>query len=146
MIPQDGKDWIVAATIATEVPPPGGKLPDEQVHLAIQAVCNVIRGRSHDPRFPHDPVLVVLQPKQFSAVGVEDYWRKACAGLWFPDHVQACLAEWRNMPPSPTAAGALWYYSPISMVPPDSAPGWVFGKDEIVVNGLDREFFRFYKG
>jgi hypothetical protein len=146
MIAQDGKDWIVAVVVATEVPPPGTTALDEaDIVLAIQAVCNVIKGRAHDPRFPNDPVLVVLEPKQFSAVGREDYWRKACANLWFPHHVQACLDTWRSTTPSPVAQGALWYYSPISMDPPGRVPDWVDGKAEVPVPGLSRDFFRFYR-
>lgn len=142
---QAGKDWIVAATVATEVPPPGTTaLDDASVALARQAVCNVIRARVTSGRFPNDPVLVVLQPKQFSAVCTQDYWRNACAGLWCPSHVAACLAEWQGSTGN-AAAGALWYYSPISMIPKDAEPVWVPGKTEILVPGLDREFFRFYQ-
>jgi len=144
VIPQDGKDWAVAVVIATEVPPPGSSaLTPDEIQLAIGAVCNVIRARAQDPRFPNDPVLVVLEPKQFSGVG-QDYWQRAMAGHWFPDHVWACLTQWRGAP-APAAEGALWYYSPISMNPPYSAPGWVAGKTEVVVEGLPQGFFRFYR-
>lgn len=142
---EEGKALIVAAVVATEVPPPGtSALNDAQVALARQAVCNVIRARATSPTFPNDPVLVVLQPLQFSAVCREDYWRKALAGQWFPEHVLACLQEWNNLPPSPVAAGATYYYSPVSMQPPGRVPAWVAGKTEVLVPGLPRYFFRFY--
>lgn len=144
MSAREGRDWIIAATVATEVPPPDtGPLSDADVALARQAVCNVIRARAASPQFPSDPVMVVLQARQFSAVCGQDYWRKACAGLWFPTHVDACLAEWEAST-GDAARGALWYYSPISMLPRDSVPNWTAGKSEVLVEGLSREFFRFY--
>jgi hypothetical protein len=140
-----GRDYLVAVTIATEVPPqPTGTFTREQIPLALRAVGDVIRNRAESGQFPSTPVEVVLQPKQFSAVCSETYWRRAAAGRWFSEHVDLALAFWQaNLPP--LAPGALFYYSPISMLPPGSVPGWVTGKTEVTVPGLDRNYFRFYK-
>ena len=141
----DGQDWIVACVIATEVPPKStGGFSAVMIPVAIQAVSDVIRNRAASGKFPDTAVEVVLQPKQFSAVCREDYWRKAMAGKWFPAHVAKCLAIWQN-PGPPVAPGALYYYSPISMVPPMSAPGWAAKLTEVPAAGLDRTYFRFYR-
>lgn len=142
---QAGRDYVVAVVIATEVPPLAtGTFTVAMIPLAIHAVCDVIRNRVASHGFPDDPVSVVLQPKQFSAVCREEYWRHAMAGHWFPNHVAACLTAWQY-PEPPIAAGALWYYSPVSMDPPGREAPWVPGKTEVLVPGLDREYFRFYK-
>lgn len=139
-----GRDYVVACVVATEVPPvPTGTFTADMIPTAIRAVCDVIRNRVADPRFPKTAVDVVLEPGQFSAVCRQDYWRKAMAGSWFPTHVAGALAAWRELL-SPVAPGALWYYSPISMDPPDSAPSWAANRREIVVPGIDPEYFRFF--
>lgn len=140
-----GPDWIVAATIATEIPPrPQGPFTREMIPVAIAAICDVIRNRVHDPRFPDTAVEVVLQPRQFSAVCREDYWRRAMAGLWEPSHMARCLEEWQHPAEHATAPGATHYYSPVSMVPPDREPSWIHGMTEVPV-AVDKSYFRFFK-
>jgi len=142
-VSEAGRDYIVACVIATEVPPLAtGTFTNAMIPLAIQAVCDVIQNRAASPGFPDDPVSVVLQPKQFSAVCREEYWRQAMAGMWFPRHVAMCLGYWQTAPAP--SMDALWYYSPISMEPPGRVPSWVEGKTEVLIAGLDREYFRFY--
>jgi spore germination cell wall hydrolase CwlJ-like protein len=142
---RDGQDYVVAVTIATEVPPePTGTFRASMVPIAIQAVADVIRARVRDPRFPNTPVEVVLQPKQFSAVCRQVYWRRAMAGEWFPGHVATCLAIWKADRP-PVAPGALWYYSPVSMVPPGREPSWAAEKTAVYVEHLDPYYFRFFR-
>ena len=141
-----GQDWIVACVVATEVPPkPTGNFTAPMIPLAIRAVCDVIRNRVGDARFGDNAVSVVLQPKQFSAVCREPYWRDAMAGKWFPHHVQQCLEVWQDNPTGNVVPGAKWYYSPISMVPRWSEPSWVKGLTEVTVEGLDTAYFRFYR-
>jgi spore germination cell wall hydrolase CwlJ-like protein len=142
----DGTDYVVAVVVATEVPPPGtvAGFTDDMVPVALQAVCDVIRNRVANPEFPNTAVQVVLQPKQFSAVCREDYWIRAMAGEWEAAHVALALATWQANGTA-VAPGACWYYSPISMKPPGSQPSWITGKVEVLVPGLDRWYFRFYK-
>lgn len=142
-------DWIIAATIATEVPPvPRDSFSAGMILQAIECVAEVIRNRVRTPGFPKTAVEVVLQPHQFSAVRLGDdagnYWVHALAGLWQPQHVQRCLQIWQESA-SPLVPGVLWYYSPISMVPKDSEPHWLAGKEEVLVPGIDREWFRWYR-
>ncbi len=148
---QSTRDILVAATIATEVPPVHRRdeilgityeFTTEMIPLAIAAVADVIAGRVLNHRFPNDPVAVVLQPKQFSGVG-KDYWIRAISGHWFPQHVGACLDEWHRQ--RSYELGALWYYSPVSMIPPMSSPPWVMRLHEVLVPGLSKDYFRFYK-
>ena len=139
-----GPDYVVACVIATEVPPkPTGEFTAPMIPVAIRAVADVIRNRVKDSRFPDTAVEVVLQPKQFSAVCREAYWRAAMAGGWFPGHVASCLKIWEANQP-PLAIGALYYYSPVTMVPPHRVPSWVAGLDEVLVPGIHRDYFRFY--
>jgi cell wall hydrolase len=139
-----GRDYIVACVVATEVPPtPTAAFTAEMIPLALRAVCDVIRNRAQDPAFPKTAVEVVLQPNQFSAVCRQDYWRRAMAGTWFPQHVAAALVAWREVLSPVLPAGVCWYYSPVSMEPVDTAPAWIAGKEEVVVDGLSREYFRF---
>jgi Cell Wall Hydrolase len=140
-----GPDWIIAATIATEVPPlPKGPFTAAMIPIAIRAVSDVIRNRAASLAFPSNPVLVVLQHNQFSAVCREEYWQKALAGEWQPQHVLRCLREWQT-PQAPVAPGALYYYSPVSMVPPGREPSWVKTLTRVPVAGLDESYFRFFK-
>lgn len=142
---QEGQDFVVAAVIATEVPPfPKDDFTAAMIPLARQAVGDVIRNRVADGRWGNTAVEVVLAPRQFSAVCSQDYWRKALAGKWCPDHVASCLASWQN-PGDTLAPSALFYYSPVSMNPPMSSPSWAAGKTEVLVDGLSRDFFRFYR-
>lgn len=149
MIDCNGPDYVVACTAATEVPPaPVGTFTADMIVPAIKAVCQVIRNRVADARFPGTAVEVVLQKNQFSAVCRQDYWVKAMAGLWEPMHVQRCIDVWSSGEYLAVAPGfgALWYYSPASMVPKDSAPAWAATRTEVVPPGnIDREYFRFYK-
>jgi len=141
-----GQDYVVACTVATEVPPtPTTNFSAEMIVLAIRAVCDVIRNRVADAAFPNTAVEVVLQPRQFSAVCHDEYWRKALAGKWFPRHVASCLAAWRYVVAPPVVPGALWYFSPISMEPPGREPTWLAGKEEIIVPKLNPHYFRFFK-
>lgn len=142
-----GGDFVVACVVATEVPPTGtvAAFTDDRVALGLRAVCEVIRNRAASGQFPANPVEVVLQPKQFSAVCSQDYWRRAMAGLWEPAHVQAALDTWQHPAPIALVPRVLWYYSPASMNPPFSEPSWLAGKVEVVVDGLSGDYFRFYR-
>ena len=145
----DCPDWVVAATIATEVPPvPQGVFTADMIPRARRAVAEVIRNRHTSGRFQPTPAEVVLAPRQFSAVCREDYWRRAVAGTWQPRHVMRSLDAWYAAVTDPTgdlADGATHYYSPISMVPKWSAPGWIQGMTEVRIPGISRDFFRWYK-
>lgn len=143
-----GREYVVAVVMATEVPPvPQAEFTAEMIPLALRAVANVIRNRTVRPGFPEDPVSVVLAPKQFSAVCREPYWRDAMAGRWQPNHVRTALQVWRASAIDRVSLvpGATHYYSPISMIPRGSSPTWAAGMDEVLVPGLSREYFRFYK-
>ncbi len=143
-----GRDYVVAAVIATEVPPvPIGGFTAEMIPLAIRGVCDVIRNRTRDPRFPNTAVEVVLEPGQFSAVCAKDpknLWRRAMAGTWFPPHVASCLAAWREVLVS-VADGATHYYSPVEMHPPMSAPAWAAGMVEIPTPAIHPDYFRWFR-
>lgn len=157
------EEWLVAATIATEVPPrpttnPNSKVPwtAEAIPQAIRAIAEVMYARSRTPGFPSMPLGVVLQPKQFSAVlrgvmlgalGHRDIWIEAVCGTWFPDHVSRCLAEWRRVQRSTEriAGGALYYYSPVGMLPKGSAPAWADGKVIVPVPGIPLDWFSFFR-
>lgn len=41
--------------------------------------------------------------------------------------------------------GCTYFYSPISMNPPGSAPAWAKEKTEVTIVGVDPRYFRFYK-
>ena len=41
--------------------------------------------------------------------------------------------------------GCTYFYSPVSMNPPGRVPGWVSGKTEVRINGVNPSYFRFYK-
>jgi spore germination cell wall hydrolase CwlJ-like protein len=141
----DPRDYIVACVVATEVPPlPVGAFTAAMIPPALAAVCDVIANRvASGGTFPSTAVEVVLQKNQFSAVCREDYWIRALAGSWFPSHVAAALAEWQRQR-GQTAPNALYYYSPISMVPPGRIPAWAPGRDEVLVEGIDPQYFRFF--
>ena len=135
-IQQQGKDYIVAVVVATEVPPDS---PD----MEFRAVLDVMRNRSK--LWGLSLVEVVLAPRQFSAVCREAYWRRASAGLWIPAHVERAFGfvqrDW-----SDTVAGATHYFSPISMEPKGSEPGWIKGMEEVFPPGVRLDYFRFFKG
>lgn len=142
-------DLIVAATIATEVPPfPEGSFTAAMILPAIECVAEVIRRRVASPGFPKTAVEVVLQPHQFSAVRLgndpDNYWLHALAGRWEPSHVQRCLVAWQSPPAADLVPGALWYYSPISMIPRDRVPPHVVGKREVLMPMIDPEWFRWF--
>src|SRR5882724_1090711 len=127
----EGQDYIVACVMATEVPPVAqSAFTSDMIPLALRTVADVIRNRVASPDFPHTAVEVVLQKNQFSAVCREDYWRKAMAGLWQPRHVDLAMKIWRAVQPM-TVPGALWYYSPISMLPLGREPSWLKDKVEV---------------
>jgi len=158
------EEWIVAVTIATEVPPTPTKSVNSQetftaamIMAAQQAVAEVILTRARDPRFPHSAAGVVLQPRQFSAVmrgltaaalGHKDIWLEGMAGEWFPQHVEECLSTWRRVAAgkaTPLVKGATHYYSPVSMKPPLSAPSWVSPMTPVVCAGVSSDYFRFFR-
>jgi hypothetical protein len=149
------QDFITACVVATEVPPKGdGIFTDAMVPLSIQAVCEVIRNRVKDFRFPNTAIEVVLQPHQFSAVHLDQDashdWKlgifaRTLSGLWHPDHVQRCLAEWQNPTNPSLVGGATFYYSPVSMSPSGRIPDWVSGLTEVVVPQINNLYFRFYR-
>jgi hypothetical protein len=143
---------LIAATIASEVPPPGTtKFTPDQIALARLLVAEVIHARALSQKWGHagDAYAVITARLQFSAVLREEYWFKAVLGDWFPGHVDACAAAWDqvNAPnysfKLPTSV--LNYYSPISMKPAGAVPPWVPGLVEVTVDGLDRDYFRFYR-
>lgn len=141
----DGQDYVVAAVIATEVPPdPKPDFGQTQIALAIEAVAEVIRNRVASPKFPSTAVQVVLQKNQFSAVCREDYWIKCMAGLWHPDHLSTCLQLWKQSRVPPIVPDAVYYYSPISMNPPMSSPPWWDDARE-VKSPINPKYFRFMK-
>ena len=80
-------DYLVAVTIATEVP------PDAPI-AEFKAVIDVMRNRVKSGKWGALPIDVVMAPKQFSAVCREYYWRRAIAGAWCPQHVEKCYALW----------------------------------------------------
>lgn len=142
-------ETLIAATIATEVPPFAvGKFTDGMIPLALNAVADCIRNRAlAGDAFGRTARAVVLAPKQFSAVLREEYWFKAVLGLWQPGHVEEARKAWlkyaRSLPPQGERR-VLWYYSPISMVPKYSEPSWVKNLIEVPRPGIDRDYFRFY--
>lgn len=141
----DGRRYIVAAVVATEVPP--------TAPLAeFKAVIDVMRNRAASGRWGGANlsrtswaalVHVVLAPHQFSAVCNADYWRAALAGEWQAAHVERCyylLGEgWPD-----TTDGATHYYSPIGM-PAHRVPDWAAAMREVRPDGVRPEFFRFFK-
>jgi len=126
---------IVAVVVATEVPPDS---PDAE----FRGVIDVMRNRAKSRGL--SLVEVVLQKNQFSAVCREDYWRKAMAGKWMPAHVERCYSWIRRDWPDSTQ-GAEFYYSPISMVPVNSAPAWAAKMKEVEVVGVRQSYFRFFR-
>lgn len=139
-------DFLVAATVATETPP---GCPEAE----IKAVIDVIRNRVDDAQFPDTPLMVVLQPKQFSgtmrglsagALGHSDIWARAVAGYWQREHVARCLDLWRRSWDD-TTDNACWYYSPVGMRPPGAVPGWAHALQEVEVEGVRPDYFRFFK-
>jgi len=144
----DPRDYIVACVMATEVPPvptKDGLFTDAMIIPALQAVKDCIMARMIDSQFPRTAVGVVMEKGQFSAVCREDYWVRALEGSWAPDHVARALMVWENSMPQ-VAPGALFYFSPCSMVPRDTLPGWDFTKlVEIETPAINKEYFRFFK-
>lgn len=139
-----GQDFLVGAVIATEVPPlPSDAFPLEAIPLAAAAVADVIRNRVGV--FASTAVEVVLEPNQFSAVCREPYWRKAMAGTWFPAHVQRCVAIWQESRLRPAAHAATYYFSPVSMRPGGSVPGWVAAMDEVFLPDIPTRYFRWFR-
>ena len=164
----DTTDWLVAATIATEVPPSPMQNSHSKVMFtspmilaAQQAVAEVIANRMAHPGFPKTALGVILQPKQFSGVmrgvtaaqlGHRDIWADAVVGSWFPAHVQECWQAWRRVREmtrtghdAQLVPGALYYYSPVSMVPPFRVPEWVNGKALVECERISTDYFRWFK-
>lgn len=141
---------LVAATIASEVPPPGTtKFTPAQIDLARLLVAEVILHRMQSQKWGVSAYDVITARMQFSAVLREAYWFKAVLGDWFPGHVDACQKAWETV----TAPGysfklpasTLNYYSPVSMVPVGSSPPWAKALVEVTVDGMDRDYFRFFR-
>lgn len=158
------EEWLVAVTIATEVPPEpaqsaNSKVPftAEMIPLAVQAVAETVLNRVTSKRFQPTALDVVLAVKQFSgtlrglpaSAGHKDFWRDGVAGRWYPAHVALCLATWRRIRGgsgfTPVAPGALYYYSPVSMVPPHRVPSWAGALTPVPVVGLPLDYFTFYR-
>lgn len=142
----DARRYIVAVTVATEVPPDA---PIEE----FKAVIDVMRNRAASGRWSMRAgrrtdaqalVHVVLSKNQFSAVCREGYWRRAMAGDWQPRHVARCFdlvaTDWPD-----TTDGATHYYSPIGMIPPSRVPLWQPGMRETFPPGVRALYFRFFK-
>lgn len=161
----EAEDLLVAATVATEVPPIEIHAPHtEQVFtrgaipLAVQAVCEVVQNRAESTAFQSSPIGVVLSLKQFSAVlrglslsqvGKRDVWLDAVTGAWQPEHVGLCLELWRALregrQTDRLVPGVMWYYSPVSMRPPLSAPSWAAKLVEIEVPEIPSDYFRWFR-
>jgi len=154
-------EWLVAVTIASEVPPRATRnkhsqqeFTDAMIDVALRAVTEVIVNRTKADGFPNDALSVVLAPKQFSGVlrgvslratGHRDFWLDAVCGRWYPEHVERALAAWRQREERERIApGALHYYSPVGMVPPHRVPGWAARLTPVPVAGLASDFFRFF--
>lgn len=166
VVKANAEDWIVAATIATEVPPSPVQSSAAQemftspmILVAQQAVAEVIANRLAHPAFPKTAAGVVLQPKQFSGTlrGLlagkgRDIWADAVAGLWFPTHVHECYQAWRRVldmvrtgHDNLVVPGALFYYSPCSMTPAFKVPGWVAGRVPVPCERVSLDYFRWYR-
>ncbi len=128
--------YIVAATVATEVPP-------DAPEAEFKGVIDVMRNRVRV--FRKSLLQVVLAPRQFSAVCREQYWRDALDGVWLPAHVARCYQLLEQDWPD-TTGGATHYYSPIGMVPRGSVPAWAGSMTEMDVPGVRPNYFRFFKG
>ena len=161
------EDWIVACTIATEVPPSPVQSSASQdmftsamILAAQQAVAEVIMNRIAIAGFAKTAVGVVLQPKQFSGTlrglpapkSGRDIWADALAGTWFPQHVRECYAAWRRVVEMMRTGhdlrlvpGALYYYSPVSMDPPFRVPSWVADLKAVPCAAVSTDYFRFYR-
>lgn len=157
-------EWLVAVTIATEVPPKPVKSPHSSVEFtaamipkAIRAVAEVIKNRAGRMGFPKTPLGVVLAPRQFSgvmrgvpaaALGHRDIWLDAVVGEWMTEHVSKCLYEWRRVLAGPevqTVPGVTHYYSPVGMLPPMKAPSWAASMIEVPLAGVAPDYFRWFK-
>lgn len=147
----EARRHIVAAVVATEVPP-------DAPLAEFKAVIDVIRNRAASGHYGGPAhmtsaelrtcvvalLYVVMAKNQFSAVCREDYWRRALAGEWLPQHVARCFdllaQDWPD-----TTQGALYYFSPVSMQPTGREPPWAAGMTEIYAAGVRKEYFRFFK-
>lgn len=127
------------------------------------AIAWVVRNRVASRRFPSTVEKVVLQPSQFSRFndwrhelaegGPAAVWDAAChwstvQGLDHLRHLAEIEAtEVLDMPPGsgPFGQKVLHYYSPRSMRPPHSVPGWWWTEivREVPVPGIDPDRFRF---
>jgi hypothetical protein len=142
---------LIAATIASEVPPPGTtKFTPDQIALARLLVAEVIHHRAASQKWGHagDAYAVITARLQFSAVLREEYWFKAVLGEWFPGHVDACATAWDQVNANYSfklPASVLNYYSPISMKPAGAVPPWAAGLVYVPVPALDPDYFRFYR-
>lgn len=126
---------IVAVVVATEVPPDS---PDAEIRAVIDVMRNRAKARALSL------VEVVLQPKQFSAVCSQDYWRRAMAGKWQPLHVARCYG-WVQRDWVDTTDHSTHYFSPISMEPAGRVPDWIKDMNEVNVSGVRAGYFRFFK-
>jgi len=149
LVPVHAADYLVAVTIATEVPPrPTDVFTADMIDPAIRAVCEVIHNRTADPHFPDSPVAVVLQPKAFSADCKQDYWFRAVAGSWLPRHVARCYDTWMESsvkPWTPLVRGAVYYFSPVNMNPRGAEPKWMKGLEEVVFPAVSNWYFRWFR-
>lgn len=141
---------LVAATIGSEVPPPGTThFTPEQIALARLLVAEVMQHRVASLKWGSNIYDVITARLQFSAVLREEYWFKAVLGDWFPGHVDLCGTAWEQVSAPGYSfklpASTLNYYSPISMKPAGAVPPWVAGLVEVPVAGMDRDYFRFYR-
>lgn len=144
------QNHLVGATVASEVPPPGTtKFTPDQISLARLLVAEVIQHRVASQKWGTSAYDVITARLQFSAVLREEYWFKAVLGEWFPGHVLACEQAWQQVSAPGYSfklpASTLNYYSPVSMKPAGAVPPWVQGLVEVTVDGMDRDYFRFYR-
>lgn len=167
VVQSNTEDWIVACTIATEVPPSPVRSAASQemftsamILAAQQAVAEVIWNRLATPGYPKTAAGVVLQPKQFSGTlrglpapkNGKDMWADAIAGTWFPQHVRECYVAWRRVIEMNRTGhdlrlvpGALYYYSPVSMEPAFKEPSWLPGLKLVPCESVSSDYFRFYR-
>lgn len=136
------QDYLVAVTVATEIPP--ARTDEAGPEVEIEAVIDVVRNRAR--LWGQSPAEVVLARRQFSGV-CQEYWKRALAGQWFPAHVGRCYALWLdrfrfNVPD--ITHGCTHYYSPIGMKPPGRVPRFAQLGTEVVIPGVRRTHFRFF--
>ena len=120
-----------------------------------EAVADIIRNRVLSNRYPNTYTGVITQRYAFSSLLQGDSNRpyydnpygyttnQANQRAW-SNSLTAAYKAYHNM--SGIAKGSLLYYSPRSMLPANSMPGWNFDQlNEIFIDGIEPCRFSFYK-